>query len=345
MERVAYYMDRGVYDALMKPSPRSIPRVAADYTVDTNDDPNGPRGRHVSMETQNDYETRCKKDDDLMRKYWAKTVPGYSGEVGQTARKAQTEKPFDLRHMLMRIEEEFGTLSEKATAKVVRKFIADTKKPSEDITTFNRKFTDQVAALDASDMPLPEPFLVNLYLISLGFPYRAVETTVNALAKDKRTLARVMNLAKDHSVPESDEASFDEKALMAAIGRMPKRDFEAAFAANERNRDHVSPSADRCSNCNGLWHDKATCFNMGGGLSHLNSKQRREYLQKKRKDREDARFGQRNYRREDETDKKKEKDETAMAAMEAEVKEMKTKLNNAKVICDHHGIETNWDEF
>ena len=81
---------------------------------------------NVRMETQNDYEERCKDDGDLMRKYWAKTVPGYSGEVGQTARKAQTEKPFDLRHMLKRIEEEFGTLSEKATAKAVRKFIADT---------------------------------------------------------------------------------------------------------------------------------------------------------------------------------------------------------------------------
>ena len=83
---------------------------------------------------------------------------------------------------------------------------------------------------------------------------------------------------------------------------------------------------------------------MGGGLSHLNSKQRREHLQKKRKDREDARFGQRNYRREDETDKKKEKDETAMAVMEDKVKEMETKLNNAKETCDSNGISTNWSE-
>lgn len=244
----------------------------------------------------------------------------------------------------MRIEEELGTLSEKATAKAARKFIADTKKPRKDVATFNRQFTDQVAALDASDMPLPEPCLMNLYLISLGFPYRAVEATVNALAKDKRTLARVMNLDKDHSIPESDEASFDEKALMAAIGRMPKRDFEAAFAANDRNRDHASPSADRCGNCSGLWHGKATCFSMGGGLSHLNSKQRRGYLQKKRKDREDARFGKRNYRCEVETDKKKEKGETGMAAIEAEVKEIKTKLHNANEICDSHGVQANWDE-
>ena len=84
---------------------------------------------------------------------------------------------------------------------------------------------------------------------------------------------------------------------------------------------------------------------MGGGLSHLNSKQRREYLQKKRKDREDARFGQRNYRREDETDKKKEKDETAMTVMEDKVKEMETKLNNAKETCDSHGIQTRWMEI
>jgi hypothetical protein len=78
-------------------------------------------------------------------------------------------------------------------------------------------------------MPLPEPFFGEFVFdflvgLSLGSYYRAVETTVNALAKDKRTLARVMNLAKDHSFPESDKASFDEKALMAAIGRMPKRD-------------------------------------------------------------------------------------------------------------------------
>ena len=51
MERVAYYMDRGVYDALMKPSPRSIPRVTANYIVGTDDDPNGSRGMTVRMET------------------------------------------------------------------------------------------------------------------------------------------------------------------------------------------------------------------------------------------------------------------------------------------------------
>ena len=154
------------------------------------------------------------------------------------------QKPYDLRFMLQMIDAEFGTKTDKATTRLVREFVGNTKSPAEDITTFNRKFSQTVETLSGSDMPLPETFLVNLYLVSLGFPYRAVEATAAALPRDKRALAKVMSLAKDHTVHSGGEVDMKDKALLAIIRNIPKHKFEAALQSTIRNNKKIHRQID-----------------------------------------------------------------------------------------------------
>ena len=345
VEREAYYIDKGKDHMISSPSPRDIPRVEVAYTVETDNDPNGALGTTVDIESVGDYEKRCQDDVDFLKKYWAKTIPGYNGEARQCALKAHALKPYDLRFMLQMINAEFGTKTDKATTRLVREFVSNTKSPAEDITAFCRKFSQAAETLSGSDMPLPEPFLVNLFLISLGFPYRAVETTAAALPRDKRTLAKVMSLARDHTVHSGDEVDMKDKALLAIIRNMPKRKFEAAFAVNNQKQQEES-STGRCGNCNGMWHTKDTCFNTGGGLAHLNSKQRREYLQEKREARY-ARNSNRTYNRERDDNKNDKQDDQAKVALEAKMTAMQTAMEAAAQQVEDYGIQVDlgFDKF
>ena len=203
--------------------------------------------------------------------------------------------------------------------------------------------------LRATDMDLPPKFLVNLYLISLGFQYRAVEATANVLPDHERTLAKVMSLAVDHSVDEdADEVDNSDRALVAILkerGFVPstnKRNYEAAFAATESRFENDRPPL-RCGNCSGLWHTKEECFNKGGGLAHLDSQGRRSFLDRKRRDREDRRedrkYNNRSYRREDEDRPKEKEGAKRVKELEDKVKEQEEKMERADRIVGDLGFD------
>ena len=347
-DREAFIIDKR-YENIYELDPGSVPRVTADYTVATDNDPHGPRGTVVKAETQEEYAANIAADKKEMKRCWAKAIPGYKGQIRRVANAAHAEKPFDPRWMFKKVDEEFGTKTDKTNSRFVKKFISRTKMSTEKITDFNREWNDSIERLRATDMDLPPKFLVNLYLISLGFQYRAVEATANVLPDHERTLAKVMSLAVDHSVDEdADEVDNSDKALVAIlkergfVPRTDKRNYEAAFAATESRFENDRPPL-RCGNCRGLWHTKEECFNKGGGLAHLDSQGRRSFLDRKRKEREDRRedrkYNNRSYRREDEARPKEKEGAKRVKELEDKVKEQEEKMERADRIVGDLGFD------
>ena len=84
--------------------------------------------------------------------------------------------------------------------------------------------------------------------------------------------------------------------------------------------------------------NKGTCFNTGGGLAHLNSKQRREYLQEKR-EAWYSRNSNRTYNRERDDNKNDKQDDQAKVAMEAKMTAMQTAMEAAAQQVEDYGIQ------
>jgi len=99
--------------------------------------------------------------------------------------------------------------------------------------------------------------------MSLGPQYRMYVNLACMYSKDQFTLRNVMAKAREFELNEpADEANTSQMALQAA---------ETKFG---------------CTNCGHPWHKASECFAKGGGLSHLNSQQRYEWLLQQRKRRE-----------------------------------------------------------
>ena len=107
-DREAFIIDKR-YESIYELDPGSMPRVTADYTVATDNDPHGPRGTVVKAETQEEYAENVAADKKEMKRCWAKAIPGYKGQIRRVANAAHAEKPFDPRWMFKKVDEEFGT--------------------------------------------------------------------------------------------------------------------------------------------------------------------------------------------------------------------------------------------
>jgi hypothetical protein len=98
-----------------------------------------------------------------------------------------------------------------------------------------------------------------------------------------------------------------------------------------------------CGNCNGLWHTKEECFNKGGGLAHLDSQARRSFLDRKRKEREDRRedrkYNNRSYRREDEDRPKEKEGAKRVKELEDKAKDQEEKMERADRIVGDLGFD------
>jgi hypothetical protein len=274
-DQETWLIDKGYDEYMRQPDPRSIPRVREDYRVRRADDPSGlPVGTWVNYESRDSYKRRCDRWVQKGMKIWAKALRGYTGQARSTALLAPKHDPKALFAIIRKVH---GDKSEKQVTKLVRKFIAREKSPAKDIEVFNQEWSDSVRIMRANGMDLPEKFLINLYLIALGPKYNTFETVVNVLPAAQRNLVTVMARAVDHST-ETDEADNRAHALIVQLQSQVdglKRDHDSAFAA-------AGSTDARCTVCNRPYHTKEECFAPGGGLSHLNRKERHEFLEQKR---------------------------------------------------------------
>lgn len=217
-DRLAFLIGKSYLDLVQNPRSRTIPRATADSTATADGDPHGPRGTMVKMESPEHHEKRCSADEKDLMKCWGKSIAGYGGAARRVANKAHKEKPFDPKHLFVCVDKELGTKTEKATTTMVKKFIGMEKKSTTKIADFNRGWLDGVEHLRSSEMELPPFFLVDLYLITLGPKYKAVEATAAVVTATERTLARVMSMAIDHvDSGDYDEADNSDMVLLATV--------------------------------------------------------------------------------------------------------------------------------
>ena len=207
--------------------PSTIPRVEAPYTVQpgVTDDPHGPPGTNVQMETLGNYNRRIARDAKRSKKLWGEGIRGFGGEALETA---LTAKKYDARALFRKIKEVHGDKSAKQVSKMVRTFNARNKLPSEGIESFNNEWLSGLRLMKANNMELPEAYVVNLYMASLGDAYRMLESMVQVLPAKERTLQKVMKLAVDHRTDERDEA--DNSGIALAAEQTKKRKREQALS-------------------------------------------------------------------------------------------------------------------
>jgi len=284
----AWAITKGYEEHLTSRDPKDFPRVTEQYTVPggVTDDPNGPPGTVVPVEDEGEYRKKLSDDAKLARKIWAEAIIGYRGSARQTAKRSTK---YDARALVSAVRKEHGTKSTKQVTSLVKHFVSKMKTPSTSINTFNSEWSDALRVLESNDMKLPEKFIVNLYLLSLGHRYKTLESMVQVMPAADRRLETVMKLAEDQFVEESDEAKQPNFALMASelesagyfvhgpVGHNQQQNRQVAYETTE--------TAPVCTNCGRKYHIKSECFAPGGGLGHMNREQRAQWLDKKRKSR------------------------------------------------------------
>lgn len=271
-----WLIDKGYDEFMQEVNPRSIPREPVNRQVQRDDDPSGqPRGTWIYWESEEHYARRCNRYDAKAKKIWARMIRGYTGAARATALQAPEHDPRALLDMIKKVH---GDKSEKQVTRLVRGFIGREKTFGKNIEAYNREWSDSVRIMRANGMDLPDKFLVNLYLISLGPKYSTLEAVVSVLPPEKRTLVHVMARAIDHN-SDSDEADNSAHALIAALQTQVnqlKRGRETAYSA--QNTEEVF-----CTNCKKPYHTKEQCWAPGGGMAHLSKEERRALLQAKKK--------------------------------------------------------------
>ena len=202
---------------------------------------------------------------------------------------------------------------------MVKDFTSKEKLPKQSIKSFNEEWVSGIRIMKRNNMVLPDGYVVSLYLNSLGTRYRTLDTVASVLPAAEKTLAKVMQMAIDHHEEDTDEADNKKFALAASAANAKKRKYH-------RNTDHrqtAYAASSACTVCNGLWHSADECFAKGGGLQHLTSQERHEFINKKRQERE-QRHQNRTWTRP--TAPAAPTDGQALAAVERQLAEMKDQM-------------------
>merc|ERR1712199_52999 len=156
---------------------------------------------------------RCERWSEEDEKLWAKIMRGYCGAARQTALRA----PRSAQALLDLIQQEHGDKSDKQVSTLVRTFVTRQKERKKPIKEYNQEWEDAVRIMKAHGMDLPAPFVLHLYLYSLGLSYRTLEAVVSVLPPAQRTLSHVMKLAVDHSAPDYEDEAQNHTALIAEL--------------------------------------------------------------------------------------------------------------------------------
>jgi hypothetical protein len=318
-DRIAWCVDNG-YDLIDETDPSTTPRVLVAYDDET--------GKHFAVESLTAYTRRINEDRELNKKMWAKAIRGFTGYARKIADAAGEQ---DGRKVFAAIKKEYGTKSSKQVTNLVRSLNTKTKTQNQTIVKFNSEWRNAVKSLETNSLHLEEPYLINLYLISLGKQYRTLESMVAVMPLETRTLAHVMKLAIDHpelEVPDEqhDEAYTQQVAMLARRTRKRKHQ-DQALALQEFTT--ITP----CDICGNRYHGSAECFD--GGLKHFNSKEKRNWIQTKRREREAS------YSPSKETPKSKEISASAYSALELQRDKYKQILRAHGYECDEtsdHGV-------
>jgi hypothetical protein len=314
------------FDRLDSIDPATIPRVLVAY-----DDADG---NQVPAETQANYTRRINADKALNKSIWAKAIRGFTNYARETADAAGEE---DSRLLFAAIKEEYGIKSSKQVTTLVRSLNTTTKKHDQPIEQFNSEWRNVVKSMKDNGMNFEEPYLINLYLISLGDSYSTLESMVAVMPEDKRTLINIMKLAIDHNHVKKrkyEEVNNSGVAMTASNDV----DEQATYKKRHKVQDDNFNTNLPCSICKHRFHCSSECFD--GGLRHFTSIQKREWIAKKAKERQ-QRYSNNNNQDKEQAQATKEQ---AYAALEEKVNAL-TELNKRlKKSHEAHGIELDSDD-
>ena len=176
------------------------------------------RGDYTGTRAEARFEAALARDAKKGKEIWAKAIGGFAGDARKSAMSAEKH---NARALFRAIKEQHGNKTDKQISTSVSAFNQRKLQLHEDIVKFNSEWKDGVRIMGTNGMKLPEPYLINLYLSSLGFRYRTLEAMVQVMPKEERTLAKVMRMAVDQSTTmNSGEADNRDVALYAHSGHL-----------------------------------------------------------------------------------------------------------------------------
>lgn len=300
-DKDAWLVVNNFADHINSRPPASLPRVLARYTVADNvhDDPHGPAGTVVPTESGAAYARRCVADTAIGTQCWARAITGYSVNARAIA---LTVTKHNARQLFTTIKRDCGDRTSKQSSNLVKTFHAK-RKGQTPIKTFNTDWVDGARTLKANGMELPDTYLVNLYLSSLGDQYATIGTVVHAMPASERTLAKIMKMAEDHTIADTDEpdisvamlTQLEEQGFVVTKRQAETSEFVTKRHKSNRGYAQVANSntpdthASECELCGMKYHTQSTCFAHGGGLSHLAAHERRAWIHAKRKAKNEGR--------------------------------------------------------
>jgi hypothetical protein len=263
------------------------------HILDTPDPKDTPRNRET--ESQESYDLRLHNDASQSKWIWAQGIRGFSDDARTTASETPDN---DARRMFAEVHKTHGDKSERQVSVIVREFISRNKTIQQKTAKYNTDWKEAVRIMDANGMTLPDKFLVNLYLLSLGEQFKTFNTMIQLLPEDERTLSKVMKLAADQTADDTDEADTRGVAFRTQHhyqhphqqynpNKRNYHDFqpynEQAHYGADRNRQQQQQNG--CQICGNLFHSKDSCFAPGGGLQHLDKEGRDRHIKNLREKR------------------------------------------------------------
>ena len=282
VELLAWTVRKDYEDFLSRTDPKTVPRDEAAETLAT-------------------YTRRLTKDANTNKKIWAEIIAGYSGDASRTAIMA-TE--FDGRAVIAAIKKQHGDMSERQVSSLVKKLHSMKKLMRQPIEDYNTEWKVTLRQMEANGMPLADAHGVQLYILSLSDEYKTLASMVQVIQTEDKTLDKIMQLAVDQHIPDSDEQDNSDVAMLAKLQQAgytvtppnagplnwtpkPSTENRISTRCNKRKWQATAYSAtgNNCSICHSFYHQKDECFRAGGGLSHLSAKERAAHIEKKRQER------------------------------------------------------------
>jgi len=177
------------------------------------------------------------------------------------------------RELLLHLDEHYASTSSTKLGQLIKRFLSEKLRRCTEILAFNIKKKDQLRELEEADVHVHPAVAVVCYLHNLSAEF---ETFCQVqMMKDDPDLDKVMAGAVDFA--SAAQVHYDEAHdhAMYAGGGSSSADVPAWAHALVRGNNRPVCTNPTCRNPGHVIED---CFNAGGGLDHLNGKQRAEWL-------------------------------------------------------------------
>jgi hypothetical protein len=247
-------------------------------------------GTNAPRETAAERKTTIAKYKQAEKKARALWIIKCTGDLKS---QAMTYKDTDIIGLLAHCDKEFATATSTKLAQLVRHFLSHKLSNPQDIKEYNIKKKDQIRQLEEAGVDLHKVVAVVTYLENLPTEFDTFKAV--RMMDEDLTIDDVMAGANDFYTANIQSTMFDEHNTTDRAMKAYERPSWRNRGQHDRDRDvNIGASQHQsggCGVCGHRWHTSAHCFAPGGGLAGLNRDERHQYLESRKRAREEKDAG------------------------------------------------------